>query len=60
MVGTGIFSQNPPYRVFPVADDPEDLRRHTVPLFRLRPTSVLRSFEPRPEVRLKTRKAGDG
>jgi hypothetical protein len=30
-----------------------------VPLLRLRPTSVLRSFEPRPHGRLKTRKAGD-
>jgi hypothetical protein len=50
MVGTGIFfSKNPPYRVFSAADDHEDLRRMTVPLFRLRPSSIMRSFEPRPQ-----------
>jgi hypothetical protein len=45
MVGTGIWdSKTPPYRVFPAADDSEDLRRKTVPLLRLRPSSILRSF----------------
>jgi hypothetical protein len=53
MVGTGIFSNSPPYRVFPAAGDPKDRRRQTVPLFRLRPTSVLRSIKPRPQGDLK-------
>jgi hypothetical protein len=34
--------------------DPKDRRRQTVPLLRLRPTSALRSFEPRLQGRLKT------
>jgi hypothetical protein len=50
MVGTGIFFQNPPYRVFQAADDHEDLRRQTMPLLRLRPSSIMRSLEPRPQV----------
>jgi hypothetical protein len=52
-------NKNPPYRVSPAACDPKDRRRHTVPLLRLRPTSVLRSFGPRPHGRLKAHKAGD-
>jgi hypothetical protein len=51
--GYGNFSKNPPYRVFPAAGDPKDRRRHTVPLLRLRPTSVLRSIRPRPQERPK-------
>jgi hypothetical protein len=54
MVGTGLF-----VRVFPVADVREDLRRQTVPLLRLRPSSIMRSFEPRPQGRRKTHMAGD-
>jgi hypothetical protein len=54
MVSTGLFPKTPPYRVFPAAVDPKDLRRKTVPLLRPRPTSVLRSFRPRPRGRLKT------
>jgi hypothetical protein len=42
------------YRVLPAAGDPKDRRRQTVPLRRLRPTSVLRSIRPRPQGRLKT------
>jgi hypothetical protein len=42
MLGTGIFSKNPPYRVFPAADDPNDLRGHIVSLLRLRPSPFLR------------------
>jgi hypothetical protein len=49
-----IFPKNPPYRVFPAAGDPMDRRRQTARLLRLRPTSVLRSFQPRPHGRLKT------
>jgi hypothetical protein len=52
MVGTGIFSRNPPYRAFPAAGDPRDRRRQTVPPLRLRP-SVLRSIRPRPHGDLK-------
>jgi hypothetical protein len=49
MVGTELFSKNPPYRASPAANDPENLRRQTVPLLRLRPSSIMRSFEPRPQ-----------
>jgi hypothetical protein len=48
MLDTGIVSNNPPYRVFPAADDPKDLRRHTVSLLRLRPSSNLRNLQSRP------------
>jgi hypothetical protein len=51
VLGTGIFSKNPPYRVFPAADDPKDLRRHIVPLLRLRPSSILRSLQSPPQGR---------
>jgi hypothetical protein len=51
VLGTGIFSKNPPYRVFPAADDPKDLRRQTVPLLRLRPSSILRSLQSPPKGR---------
>jgi hypothetical protein len=54
MLGTGIFSKIPPYRVFSAAVDPKDRRRLTVPLLRPRLTSVLRSFKPRAQGRLKT------
>jgi hypothetical protein len=55
MLGTGIyFQKKPSYRGFLAAGHPEDRRRQTVPLLRLRPTSVLRSFSPRPQGRLKT------
>jgi hypothetical protein len=57
MEGTGLFSQKTPYRVFPAAGGHEDLRRQTLPLLRLRPTFVLRSFEPRTQGRLRTRRA---
>jgi hypothetical protein len=53
MVGTGIFSKSPPYRAFPAAGDPKHRRRQTVPLLRLRPTSVMRSIKPRPHGNLK-------
>jgi hypothetical protein len=59
MLGTGICPQISPYRVSPAAGDPEDRRRETVPLLQLRPTSVLRSFGPRPQGRLKAHMAGD-
>jgi hypothetical protein len=48
MLGTGIFSKTPPYRVIPAADDFKDRRRKTVPLLRLRPSSILRSHQSRP------------
>jgi hypothetical protein len=48
-VGTGIFSKNPPYRVFPAVDDPKDLRRQTVWLLRLRSAPILRSHQSRPK-----------
>jgi hypothetical protein len=51
--GYGNIFKNPPYRVFPAAGDPKDRPRQTVPLLRLRPTSVLRSIKPRPQGRLK-------
>jgi hypothetical protein len=44
MVGTIVFSKKPPYRAFTAADDHEDLRRQTVPLLRLRPSSKLHGF----------------
>jgi hypothetical protein len=47
VLGIGIFSKNPPYRVFP-ADDPKDLRRQTVPLLMMRPSSILRSLQSPP------------
>jgi hypothetical protein len=53
VLGTGIFSKNPPYRVFPAADDPKDLRYQIVPLLRLRPSSILRSLQSPPQGRLK-------
>jgi hypothetical protein len=53
MVGTGIFPKIPLYWAFPATVDPKDRRRQTVPLLRLRPTSVLRSFRPCPEGDLK-------
>jgi hypothetical protein len=53
------FSEKPPYQVLPAVDDLEDLRRQTVPLLRLRPSSIMRSFEPRPQGRRKTHGAGD-
>jgi hypothetical protein len=40
MVGTGIFSKNPMHRAFPAAGDLKDPRRQTVPLLRLRPSSI--------------------
>jgi hypothetical protein len=51
--------KNPPYRVSPAAGDPKDRRHQTVPLLRLRPTSVMRSFGPRHQRRLKAHRAGD-
>jgi hypothetical protein len=48
MLGTGVISKTPPYRVFPAANAPKDLRRHTVSLLRLRPASILRSLQSRP------------
>jgi hypothetical protein len=53
MVGTGIFSKNPPYRAFPAAGDRKDRRRQTVPRLRLRPSSVMRCIMPRPQGDLK-------
>jgi hypothetical protein len=35
-----------------------DLRRQSVSLFRLRPSSVLRSFEPRPQGRRESHRVG--
>jgi hypothetical protein len=47
------FPKNPTYRVFPAACDPKDRRRQTVPLLRLRPTSIMRSIRPHPHGRPK-------
>jgi hypothetical protein len=44
--------------VFLAAVDLVDLRRHTVSLLRLRPSSVLRSVELRPQGRLETHMVG--
>jgi hypothetical protein len=49
MLGSGIFSKNPPYRVIPAADDPKDLRRQTVTLPRLRLSSIMRSLQSPPQ-----------
>jgi hypothetical protein len=51
--GHGNFSKEPPYHAFPAAGDPKDRRRQTVPLLRLRPTSIMRSIRPRLQGRLK-------
>jgi hypothetical protein len=48
----------PPYLVFMAAVVHADLRRHTVSLLRLRPSSILRSFSPRPHGRLESHRAG--
>jgi hypothetical protein len=48
VLSTGFFSKGPPNRDFPVADDPKDLRRQTVPLLRLRPSSIMRSLQASP------------
>jgi hypothetical protein len=53
VLGTGIFTKNPPYCLFPAADDPKDLRRQTVPLLRLRPSSILRILQSPPQGRHK-------
>jgi hypothetical protein len=50
--------KNPPYRVSLAAVDPMEPCRQTVSLYRLRPSSVLRSFEPHPHGRLKTQRVG--
>jgi hypothetical protein len=48
-----ILPKKPPNRVFPAAGDSKDRRRETVPLLRLRHTSVMRSITPRPHGRRK-------
>jgi hypothetical protein len=45
------------YRVFPAAVDPKDRRRHTVPLLRPRPTSVLVASGHAPRVDLELSQA---
>jgi hypothetical protein len=49
-VGYGnILAENPPDRFFPVVVDHVHLRRHTMSLLRLRPSSGLRNVLPRPK-----------
>jgi hypothetical protein len=54
MVGTEIFIRNPSVLGFPAADDLVDLRRQTVALLRLRPSTDMRSVSPRPHGRLES------
>jgi hypothetical protein len=58
MVGTEICIRKPSVPVFLVAVDLVDLRRQIASLLRLRPSSGLRSFSPRPQGRLKTYMVG--
>jgi hypothetical protein len=50
--------ENPPYRVFPAAVDHVDLRRQTVSLLLLRPSSGMRSFSPLSQGRLEYQRVG--
>jgi hypothetical protein len=50
--------QDPPYRVFLAAVDHVHLRRHTVSILWLRPSSVMRSFSPRPHGSPETHRVG--
>jgi hypothetical protein len=52
MLGTEIYIRKPSEWVFPVADNHVDLRRQTVSLLRVRPSTGLRSFSLRPHGRL--------
>jgi hypothetical protein len=47
-----------PYRVFPAAVDLENPRRLAASLLRLRPSSGMRSFSPRPHGRILSQTAG--
>jgi hypothetical protein len=57
LLGTEIFIENPPARGFSATVDPRDLRRQIVSLLRLRPSSGMLSFSPRPQGRLETHTA---